>query len=112
MRVIAVNPVDFGGLNNDVGINFAGNRNASISGILANEGSRKLVAVEIRISLYDVYGDLSKQRVVYALRPGLGFNLGPMKPLERRTFTANIESVDQLWNPKRVEIELTGLKYE
>jgi hypothetical protein len=34
-----------------------------------------------------------------------------MEPLEKRTFSVGIDGVDQLYDPKRVEIEITGLKY-
>jgi len=95
-----------------IGFNFAGNRFAAIEGIISNEGSRKLEAVEMHITLYDVYGKLSKERTVIPLRPGIGLQKGPMEPLEKRTFSVSIESVEQLWNPKRVEIEITGLKYK
>jgi hypothetical protein len=95
-----------------INLNFAGNRSASIEGIISNEGSRKLEAVEMHLKLYDVYGKLSKERTAIPMRPGIGINKGPMEPLEKRTFTVWIESVEQLWNPKRVEIEITGLKYQ
>ena len=93
-----------------IGINLAGNRSAIIEGIIANEGSRKLEAMEMHILLYDVYGNLSKERTVIPLRPGIGLR-GPMEPLEKRTFSVGIDGVDQLYDPKRVEIEITGLKY-
>lgn len=95
-----------------IGINFAGNRFASIEGIIANEGSRKLAALELHLTLYDVYDQKCKEVTKIALRPGAGINPAPMEPLEKRTFTVWIESVDQLWNPKRVEIEISGLKYQ
>jgi hypothetical protein len=95
-----------------IGLNFAGNRFAAIEGILSNEGSRKLEAVEMHITLYDVYGNLSKEKDVTPLRPGVGMHQGPMEPLEKRTFSVWIESIEQLWNPKRVEIKISGLKYQ
>jgi len=95
-----------------IGINFAGNRFASIEGIIDNEGSRKLEAVELHLTLYDVYDKKCKEVTKIALRPGGGINPAPMEPLEKRTFTVWIESIDQLWNPKRVEIEISGLKYQ
>ncbi len=94
-----------------ISINFAGNRSAWIDGLISNEGSRKLEAVEMRVILYDVYGQVSKERTVVPLRPGIGLKGGPMEPLEKRTFHIGIESVEQLWNPKKVEIAITGLKY-
>jgi hypothetical protein len=95
-----------------IGLNFAGNRYAAIEGIISNEGSRKLEAVEMHITLYDLYGNLSKEKTVTPLRPGVGLHQGPMEPLEKRTFSVWIESVEQLWNPKRVEIQISGLKYQ
>ena len=41
-----------------------------------------------------------------------GLTNKPMEPLEKRIFSIGIESVEQLWNPKRLEIEITGLKYQ
>jgi hypothetical protein len=94
-----------------IGINFAGNRMAMISGIIANDGGSKLEAVEMHVTLYDVYGKVSKERTVTPIRPGIGLSKGPMEPLEKRNFTIGVESVEQLWNPKRVEVTITGLKY-
>jgi hypothetical protein len=95
----------------ELGVNFAQSRIAIISGIIANEGDRKLEAVELHIALYDVYDKLSKERDATPLRPGVGINR-PMDPLEKRGFTVWIEPIEHFWNPKRLEIELTGLKYQ
>jgi hypothetical protein len=95
-----------------IALNIAGNRFAFIEGIVSNEGGRKLEAVEMHISLYDLYGTLTKEKIAYAVRPGVGLHQGPMVPLEKRTFTVSIESIEQLWNPKRVEITISGLKYQ
>jgi hypothetical protein len=95
-----------------LGITFSKARVAFISGVIANEGDRKLEALELRITLYDLYDKLSKERIATPLRPGLGLNNKPMEPLEKRTFSVGIESVEQLWNPRRLEIEITGLKYQ
>ncbi len=104
--------VRFENVKASIGLNFAGNRFAAIEGIISNEGSRKLEVVEMHITLYDVYGKLSKEKTVAPLRPGVGLHQGPMEPLEKRTFSVWIESIEQLWNPKRVEIQITGLKYQ
>jgi hypothetical protein len=93
-------------------LNFAGNRVASLDGIISNDGSRKLEALELRITLFDFYDKLIRERVSTPLRPGYGLHQGPMEPLEKRTFTVWIESIEHMWNPKRVEIEITGLKYQ
>ncbi len=95
-----------------LGITFSKARVAFVSGIIANEGDRKLEALELKITLYDLYDKVSKERVATPLRPGLGLNNRPMEPLEKRTFSIGVESVEQLWNPKRLEIEITGLKYQ
>lgn len=95
-----------------IGLNFAGTRSAFIDGVIANDGGRKLEAVEFHITLYDVYDKLSKEKTVLALHPGAGLNRNPMEPMEKRTFSVSIEPVEQLWNPKRVEIEISGLKYK
>jgi hypothetical protein len=94
-----------------LGINYAKSRIAIVSGNIANEGDRKLEALELHIALYDIYDKLSKERVATPLRPGVGIKRA-MNPLEKRPFTVWIEPIEQLWNPKRVEIEITGLKYQ
>lgn len=95
-----------------LGISFNNARVAMISGTLLNDGDRKLEAVEIHITLYDMWGKLSKDRTAFALRPGAGLSGKPMEPLERRTFTIGVESVEYYWNPKQIEYEITGLKYQ
>jgi hypothetical protein len=94
-----------------LGINFAKSRIAIISGIINNEGDRKLEALEIHLALFDVYQKLSAERTKTPLRPGLGVNR-PMDPLEKRDFTVWIEPIEQLWNPKELVVEITGLKYQ
>lgn len=93
-----------------LGINFAQSRIAIIEGTIVNEGDRKLEALELHIALYDIYNKLSKEKTATPLRPGIGLNK-PMEPLERRYFRVNIEPIEQLWNPKTLQIEITGLKY-
>ena len=95
-----------------LGISFNGTRTAMIQGILFNDGSRKLEAVEMHVILYDMWGKVSKERTAYALRLQKGYNNKPMEPLERRTFTIGIESVEYYWNPKQIAYEITGLKYQ
>ncbi len=95
-----------------LGISFSGTRIAMISGIIDNDGDRKLEALEIHIKLFDAFGKPSKEKTGFALRPGAGYSSQPMEPLEKRTFTIGIESVEQYWNPKQVEYEITGLKYK
>lgn len=94
-----------------LGINFAKSRIAIISGIINNEGDRKLEALEIHLALFDVYQKLSAERTKTPLRPGLGLNR-PMEPLEKRDFTVWIEPIEQLWNPKELVVEITGIKYQ
>jgi len=95
-----------------LGISFSGARIAMISGIIVNDGDRKLDAVEMHIKLFDAFGKPSKEKTGFALRPGAGYSSQPMEPLEKRSFTLGIESVEQYWNPKQVEYEITGLKYQ
>jgi hypothetical protein len=94
-----------------LGITFSKTRVAFISGIIVNDGDRKLEALELKITLFDLYHKLSKERVATPLRPGIGL-YKPMEPLERRSFSVGVEAVEQLWDPKHVEIEITGLKYQ
>jgi hypothetical protein len=94
-----------------LGITFSKTRVAFISGIIVNDGDRKLEAVELKITLFDLYNKFSAGATRTPIRPSTGF-YKPMEPLERRTFTVGIEAVEQLWDPRHVEIEITGLKYQ
>jgi hypothetical protein len=94
-----------------LGITFNKTRVAFISGIIVNDGDRKLEALEIKITLFDLYHKLSKERIATPLRPGIGL-YKPMEPLERRSFSVGVEAVEQLWDPRHVELEITGLKYQ
>jgi hypothetical protein len=95
-----------------LGISFSSARIAMISGVIVNDGSRKLEALEMKFTLFDVWGKFSKVRTVFVLRPGLGYSNKPMEPLERRAFSIGIESVEYYWNPKQITYEITGLKYQ
>ena len=94
-----------------VGINYNAVRVAMIAGTILNDGDRKVEAIELHVTLYDMWGKLSKERTVYAVRPGVGFNPKPMEPLERRTFSISIEGMEYYWDPKEISLEITGLKY-
>ncbi len=95
-----------------LGISFNNARIAMISGIIVNDGDRKLEALELHITLYDVWGKVSKERTAFALRPGAGYSGKPMEPLEKRPFAIGVESVEYYWNPKQISYEITGLKYQ
>jgi len=95
-----------------LGISFNNARIAMISGILVNDGDRKLEAVQLHVILYDVWGKVSKERTAFALRPGAGYSGKPMEPLEKRPFAIGVESVEYYWNPKQITYEITGLKYQ
>jgi hypothetical protein len=95
-----------------LGVSFSSARIAMIKGIIVNDGSRRLEALEMHITLYDMWGKISKERTTFALRPGVGYNSKPMEPLEKRTFAIGIESVEFYWNPKQITYEITGLKYQ
>ena len=105
------NKIRLTGVKASLGINYARHRIAIISGMIENEGDRKLEALELHIALFDVYGKLSKEKTATPLRPGIGIKR-PMEPLEKRQFIVWVEPIEQLWNPKRLEIEITGLKYQ
>jgi hypothetical protein len=93
-------------------ISFNQARIAIISGTIVNNGDRRLEALELHIVLYDVWGEVSKERTAFALRPGAGLSGKPMEPLERRSFTIGVESVEYYWDPKQVSYEITGLRYK
>lgn len=95
-----------------IGIPIAGPRFALIDGIISNEGSHILEAVEMHVTLYDVYGKFSKAVTRTPLRPGIGIENRPMAPMEKRGFHFGVEAVEQYWDPKRVVIEISGLKYK
>jgi len=95
-----------------LGISFTNARIATISGTIVNDGDRKLEALELHITLYDVFGAVSKERTAFALRPGAGYISRPMEPLEQRPFAIGVESVEYYWDPKEIAYEITGLKYQ
>jgi len=95
-----------------LGVSLSKARIAMISGIILNDGDRKLEALELHITLYDVWGKASKERTAFALRPGAGYSGKPMEPLEKRPFTIGIESVEYYWDPKQITYEITGLRYK
>ena len=105
------NRIRIEGVRASLGITFSHARVAFVSGLIVNDGDRKLEALELRIRLFDVYDKLSKERIATPLRPGIGL-YKPMEPLEKRSFSVGIESIEQLWNPRRLEIEISGLKYQ
>jgi len=94
-----------------VGINYNAVRVAMIAGTILNDGDRKVEAIELHVKLYDMWGRFSKERTVFAVRPGVGFNSKPMEPLERRTFNISIEGMEYYWDPKEISLEISGLKY-
>lgn len=95
-----------------LGISFNKARYATIAGTIVNDGDRKLDALELHISLYDVWGDVTKERTAFALRPRTGYSSKPMEPLERRRFSIGVESVEYYWDPKQISYEITGLRYQ
>jgi len=95
-----------------VQISFNNVRTAKISGIIVNDGDRRLDALELHLTLFDVWGNLSKERTAFALRPKAGYSPKPMEPLERRSFEIGVESVEYYWDPKQVTYEITGLRYQ
>ena len=95
-----------------LGLSYNNSRVAMIAGTVLNDGDRRLEALELHITLYDMWDNLSKEKTAFAVRPGTGFSPKPMMPLERRTFNIAIEGVEYYWNPKRIELEITGLKYQ
>jgi hypothetical protein len=95
-----------------LGISFNKARTAIISGMIVNDGDRRLDALELHITLFDVWGKISKERTAFALRPKAGYGGKTMEPLEKRSFTIGVESVEYYWDPKQITYEITGLRYE
>jgi hypothetical protein len=95
-----------------LGISFNNARIAMISGLIFNDGDRKLEALEMHITLFDVWGKVSKERTAFALRPGAGYSGKPMEPLEKRPFAIGVEAVEYYWNPKQITYDITGLRYK
>ena len=93
-----------------LGISFNGVRTATIAGIIVNDGDRILEALELHVTLYDMWGKVSKERTAFAFRPG-AYNDKPLAPLGKRGFSISVESVEYYWNPKQISFEITGLKY-
>jgi hypothetical protein len=97
-----------------VQISFNNVRTAKLSGTIVNDGDRTLDALELHITLYDVWGNLSKERTTFVLWPNASYigKRKPIEPLERRPFTIGVESVEYYWDPKQVTYEITGLRYQ
>jgi hypothetical protein len=95
-----------------LGISFNGARIATISGTILNDGDRKLEALQLHITLYDLWGKLSKERTAFAIRPGAGVINKPLEPLEKRSFSIGVESIEYYWDPKKIAYEITGLKFK
>ena len=95
-----------------LGINYNAARIAMIAGTILNDGDRKVEAIEIHVTLFDVWGRLSKERSVYVVRPDGKFNQKPMDPLERRAFNISLEGMEYYWDPKEISLEIIGLKYK
>ena len=95
-----------------LGINYNAARIAMIAGTILNDGDRKVEAIEIHVTLFDMWGRLSKERSVYVVRPDGKFNQKPMEPLERRAFTISLEGMEYYWDPKEISLEIIGLKYK
>ena len=98
-------------VNASLGINYNNTRVAMLAGTILNDGDRKLEALELHVTLRDVWGKFSKERAVFVVRPDGKFNQKPMSPLERRAFSISIEGVEYYWNPDEISIEITGLRY-
>ena len=94
-----------------LGVNYNAARFATIAGTILNDGDRRLEAVELHVMLYDVWGNLSKERTAFAIRPNGRFNQRPMGPLERRAFIISLEEIEYYWDPKEISVEVTGLRY-
>ena len=94
-----------------LGINYNNSRVAVLAGTILNDGDRRVEAIELHVTLYDVWGNLSKERAAYVIRPDGRFNQKPMAPLERRSFNVSIEGVEYYWDPKEISLEITGLRY-
>ena len=95
-----------------LGINYNHARVAMIAGTVLNDGDRKVEALELHITLYDVWGNVSKERTTYIIRPDGKFNQKPMDPLERRSFVISLEGMEYYWDPEEISLELTGLRYK
>ena len=93
-------------------ISFNQVRTAKISGTIVNDGDRMLDAVELHFVLYDVWGEISKERTAFVLRPKSGFSGKPVEPLGKRRFEIGVESVELYWNPEEVSYDITGLRYQ
>lgn len=93
-------------------ISYNNSRTATITGTIINDSDRKLEALELHITLYDMGDLVSKERTAFALRPGAGFGWKPVEPSEHRSFIIGVESVDRNWNPEKIAYEITGLKYQ
>lgn len=94
----------------ELGVNYRGDRIAIVSGGILNQGEKNLEAVELKITLFDVYGKALKEEVRTPLRPGIGLRTA-LQPLESRSFTIWTEGMPLSWDPRRVDVQVNGLKF-
>jgi hypothetical protein len=95
----------------EVWTNFKGDRVATISGKIMNEGEKVLEAVELKITLYDSTGKVLKEDTRTPIRPGLGLEGRPLRSLETRVFSVMLEGISIYWDPQRVDVDISGLKF-
>lgn len=94
----------------EVATNFSGSRIAVISGTLVNEGDRKLEAIELKVSLYDRTGRRLRETIKTPVQPNI-LPHKPLDPLQTRYFSFWVEGISAEWDPRRVDLDVYGLKF-
>ncbi len=94
----------------ELAVNFRGDRIAVVSGSVLNQGEKRLDAVELKISLFDNEGKVLREETRTPLRPDIGLKQ-PLSSLEKRSFIIWMESIPLIWDPSKVNIELTGSRF-
>lgn len=106
-----VRNVQINNVKGELWTNFKMDRMAVISGMLSNYGDRRLEAIELKITLFDVYGRNLREHISTPFRPGVPGVKGPLESLQSHPFSTRIEGIPDFWDPRRVDVQINGLKF-
>ncbi|MBI1748298.1 MAG: hypothetical protein HYR55_17200 [Acidobacteria bacterium] len=94
----------------EVSTNLNGNMIAVISGSLLNEGDHKLDVIELHVGLFDRNGRKIREDIKTPLQPYL-LPHRPLDPVHSLPFSFYVEGISTAWDPRRVDLEIHGLRF-
>ncbi len=92
----------------EMGLNFAGNRIVSLSGVIRNQGEKTLDVVEIKVVFFN-YDQPVQETVRVPIRPGP--YTPPIPPLTDRAFGFYIEKIPEGWLASHAEMSIHGFRF-